>query len=136
MIQNSGIEVDNQTKARMWLYMFERAKVSFSAAALSTAIAFGGISYLVRSNTVLLRVAIVGTLSSAFIGPWTINQMMPTNNVLTEISQGEAKGKAMEQYTDKLIEKWRQKHNVRMVAGFVSLACALAIAQSDLITAI
>lgn len=126
IIQHADISLDPQQKAKTWAYFYDRAKaVFFGSAVLSTAL-FAAVAYL-HHDSAGRTLAIVGGVSSAVIGPWTASQMMPINDVLASIARGD-QNKAP--YADKLVERWRQAHNVRQTLGFVAYLCALALSQT------
>ena len=125
MLQSGHIDLDNQTKAKIWRYMFDGAKAKFSAASMISTAAFSITGYYARERYPSFYFAIAGAVSSLFIGPWTLIQMMPVNNALISISESKDDPKAS--YSDKLISKWAQLHNVRMAASSVSLICAYAL---------
>lgn len=126
MIQDNYLQLSNDQKARAWQYFFDRAKGPFSAASIVSTLTFSYIAYKLPH---IRRFAILGAITSVFIGPYTLIQMMPVNNKLSSIANNDAECKHIQAYTDKLIEAWRKMHNVRMIMGAISLLSALIVAE-------
>lgn len=130
MIQSSNEispALDNKQKADLWLFFYERAKLVFVSAAATSVVSFASTAYLHPDQT-SRTIAIVATIASGLIVPWTVSQMLPVNNQLTAVSQGGDKTK--EAYVGPLVEKWRKAHNVRLLFGGISYLAALTLATT------
>ena len=118
------IKLAEKQKADLWLFFYRRAMI-FPASTAIASLSFGTVAY-VTSISAVRNVAIVGALCSFAIVPFTRSFMIPINNQLTAISQGDS---AKEPYTGKLVQKWADLHLVRMVVGAVAWGCAIYLRE-------
>lgn len=116
-----------RSKAKAWLFFYDRAKTVMAGASTTSFVAFSTILYqlwdlpLRQSER---RLAGLGAVMSIAALPWTLILMAPINTQLQQIVQGDT---AKEPYAEKLIVKWKDMHVIRMIFGGVSYVSALCL---------
>lgn len=98
-------------RAQLWAFFYKGAMPVMLTLLGSSIVAFSSAAYFFSqahgdSAEIGRNIAIIGTIASVFVPPFTVFKLGPTNKILLNVAAEKEEAAVHAKYVDRLIRKW------------------------------